>query len=236
MNVLNSTVWIAAGLCAASLSQGADDYAATSAGSAPRYTFSWPLDGDAVKPRGGTTKGAPIVLDRSESPAWQALQEKGLSPLERDRRAILAMAGTYRVTFDFLEVVSYVQQDKPNAPYQSWGTEKVYVDQDDGKSISLVHILEMRVVQKDGSISEPMVTKHWRQDWRYEPADIAEYRGRDQWQRRKLDASKAKGAWLQTVYQVDESPRYASFGRWEHSASFSTWQSAETWRPLPRRE
>ncbi|HWK49404.1 MAG TPA: DUF6607 family protein, partial [Steroidobacter sp.] len=55
-------------------------------------------------------------------------------------------------------------------------------------------------------------------------------------QRRKLDAAESKGAWMQTVYQVDESPRYASVGRWEHSASFSTWLSAETWRPLPRRE
>jgi hypothetical protein len=81
-----------------------------------------------------------------------------------------------------------------------------------------------------------MVTKHWRQDWQYEPSHIVEYRGRDRWQRRKLDGAQAKGAWLQTVYQVDESPRYASFGRWEHSNSFSTWVSAETWRPLPRRE
>ena len=38
------------------------------------------------------------------------------------------------------------------------------------------------------------------------------------------------------MYQVDESPRYASVGRWQHTASFSTWLSADTWRPLPRRE
>ena len=35
---------------------------------------------------------------------------------------------------------------------------------------------------------------------------------------------------------MDESPRYAALGRWQHSASFSTWLSGETWRPLPRRE
>jgi hypothetical protein len=230
------SVCIIVGLSLAGAALAADDYGgASAAGSAPRYTFSWPLDGDTVKPRGGTTKGAPVTLDRNDSAAWIALQEKGLSRLERDRRAILAMAGTYRVTFDFLEVVSYIPAEKPNAPYQSWGTEKVYVDQDDGKSISLVHILEMRVVQKDGSISEPMVTKHWRQDWRYEPTEIAEYRGRDQWQVRKLGAA-GKGVWLQAVYQVDESPRYASIGRWEHTPSFSSWVSADTWRPLPRRE
>jgi len=236
MKAIKSVGCIMVGLSFVGVALGADDYGAASAGgAAPRYTFSWPLDGDTVKPRGGTTKGAPVTLDRNDSAAWTALQEKGLSALERDRRAILAMAGTYRVTFDFLEVVSYSPTDKPNAPYQSWGTEKVYVDEDDGKSISLVHILEMRVVQKDGSISEPMVTKHWRQDWRYEPSDIAEYRGRDQWQLRKLGAA-GKGVWSQAVYQVDESPRYASVGRWEHTSSFSTWISADTWRPLPRRE
>lgn len=235
---MSTRQWLAAmAACGLAVSVGhaADSYSGTSSGSGPRYTFSWPLDGDAVKPRGGTTKGAPLELDKSPSPAWRALQEPGISAFERDRRAILAMAGDYRVTFDFLEVVSYVPLEKPNAPYQSWGTEKVYVDIDDGKHISLVHILEMRMMQKDGSISEPMVTKHWRQDWHYEPTHVVEYRGRDQWQRRKLDADR-KGAWMQTVYQVDESPRYASIGRWEHSGSFSSWISADTWRPLPRRE
>src|SRR5688572_5484144 len=93
--------------------------------SVPRYTFSWPIEGSALKPRGGTTKGVPVTLDTADSVEWKALQEQGLSPLERDRRAILAMSGTYRVTFDFLEVVPFASGSKPRAPYQSWGTEKV---------------------------------------------------------------------------------------------------------------
>lgn len=206
------------------------------AASPPRYTFSWPLDGTTLKPRGGTTRGAPITLDREPSEVWKSLQAPGLTELERDRRAILAMAGTYRVTFDFLEVVPLAADAKPNAPYQSWGTEKVYVDKDTGSFISLLHMLEMRVIQDDGKISEPMVTKHWRQDWQYQPAAIVEYRGRDRWERRKLNRVESKGAWVQTVYQVDESPRYAGVGRWNHSASLSAWIGNDTWRPLPRRE
>jgi hypothetical protein len=227
---------LAAVLLACAMTAVADDSSRPAEAAAPRYTFSWPLEGQALLPRGGTTRGAPVTLDRSESAAWQALQQPGLTTLERDRRAILAMAGTYRVTFDFLEVAQFGGDGKPQAPYQSWGTEKVYVDADAGRSISLVHILEMRIVQPDGTISDPMVTKHWRQDWRYEPDAIVEYRGRDRWERRKLGAAESSGAWLQTVYQVDESPRYASIGRWQHSPSFSTWLSADTWRPLPRRE
>ncbi|HEY4369398.1 MAG TPA: DUF6607 family protein [Steroidobacteraceae bacterium] len=226
---------VVAGLGVSGLS-AADDYAGKTSTSLPRYTFSWPLDGTTLQPRGGTTKGAPVELDTAPSEAWKALQAPGLTDFERDRRAILAMAGTYRVTFDFLEVVPFASQPKPNAPYQSWGTEKVYVDADSGQAISLVHILEMRVIQRDGKLSEPMVTKHWRQDWQYQPAQIVEYRGRDQWQRRAVPAADAKGSWSQTVYQVDESPRYASIGIWQHSGSFSTWQSRDTWRPLPRRE
>jgi hypothetical protein len=211
--------------------------AAPAAGDPPRYTFSWPLqDGAAPKPRGGTSRGAPVTLDREPSPEWKALQAPGLSAQERDRRAILAMAGTYRVSFDFLEVASYVPPPKPLGPYQSWGTEKVYVDKDEPGFVSLVHILEMRLQDKDGKISEPMVVKHWRQDWTYEPAAIVEYQGRDRWQRRPVADAERRGAWSQAVYQVDESPRYAGLGRWEHSASFSTWLSSETLRPLPRRE
>jgi hypothetical protein len=207
------------------------------AASPQRYTFTWQLgQPDAPAPRGGTTRGPAITLDNEPSKAWAALQEPGLAPFERDRRAILAMAGDYRVTFDFLEVETFPPQTPRDKPYQSWGTEHVYVDADSGKSISLVHILNMRIIQDDGTVSEPMVTKHWRQTWQYQPAEIVEYKGRDRWERRKLAAADSTGQWSQTVYQVDESPRYASMGRWSHSSSFSTWISGDTWRPLPRRE
>jgi hypothetical protein len=210
--------------------------AGASAPSASRYTFSWPIDHPRLAPRGGTTRGAPVVLDTEPSPAWRALQESGLSAVERDRRAILAMAGVYRVSFDFLEVDAFGAANPAPAPYQSWATEKVYVDRDEPGFISLVHILEMRIVAAGGAVGEPFVTKHWRQDWRFEPPTIVEYQGRDRWRLRALSPSERQGAWSQTVHQVDESPRYASVGRWQHNASFSTWSSGETWRPLPRRE
>lgn len=207
------------------------------ASSAPRYTFTWQIGSpDAPAPRGGTTRGPAVTLDNEPTKAWKALQEPGLAAFERDRRAILAMAGDYRVTFDFLEVETFPPQTARDKPYQSWGTERVYVDADTGKSISLVHILDMRIVQDDGSLSPPIVTKHWRQTWQYEPADIVEFKGRDRWERRKLSTAESRGEWSQTVYQVDESPRYASVGRWNHTGSFSTWISGDTWRPLPRRE
>jgi hypothetical protein len=226
-------------LVCSSIAAAADEPAKSAAPATPqqRYTFSWPISADpALAPRGGTTRGPEMVIDQAPSEAWQSLQQAGLSPLERDRRAILAMAGGYRVTFDFLEITPFSADAKRDKPYQSWGVERVYVDRDDGKFISLSHILEMRIVDKDGKVSEPFVTKHWRQDWQYEPTEVIEYLGRERWGRRVLTRKDVAGQWSQTVYQVDESPRYASLGKWDHSASMSTWLSGDTWRPLPRRE
>jgi len=161
--------------------------------SAPRYTFGAPLGSEAIKPRGGTTQGVPGAIDREPSAAWLALQQPGLDARERDRRAILAMAGTWRVAFDFVEVASFAAATtkspdaKALAPYQSWGTEKVYVDRDEPGLVSLVHILEMRIVDKVGKVSGPFVTKHWRQEWTYEPTAIVEYLGRERWRRRAVD-------------------------------------------------
>ncbi len=201
-----------------------------------QFTFAWPLDHAALKPRGATTRGVPVTLDTAPAESWQRLREPGLTAFERDRRAILAMAGPYRVSFDFLEVVRFDPSLKPDAPYQSWGTEYVFVADDLKDFLALQHILVMRVLQKDGTLSEPIIVRHWRQEWRYEPADLLAYDGANTWTRRDVAAGQRRGAWSQTVMQVDDSPRYASRGRWEHRDAYSTWISDETWRPLPRRE
>ena len=201
-----------------------------------RYTFAWPLGEGAPKPRGASTKGVPVILDKEPAQTWTRLQEPGLSDFERDRRAILAMAGPYRVSFDFLEVVRFDPALKPDVPYQSWATEYVFVSEDRGDFIALQHVLVMRVLQQDGSDSEPIITRHWRQEWRYQANAALLYQGLNVWKLNEIPAAQRAGAWVQSVYQVDDSPRYAAWGRWQHTGSFSAWTSAETWRPLPRRE
>lgn len=200
------------------------------------FTFAWPLSEDALKPRGASTRGAPVVLDPAPGEAWRRLHEPGLSALERDRRAILAMAGPYRVSFDFLEVLRFDPALKPDAPYQSWGTEYVFVAENRDDFIALQHVLVMRVLTEDGSTSKPIVIRHWRQEWRYQSDALLAYEGANTWARRPVPARQREGAWVQSVYQVDDSPRYAARGRWQHNDSLSTWISDETWRPLPRRE
>jgi len=201
------------------------------------YVFAWPfIDTGGMAPRGGTTTGPRPEAVSEPTEAWQQLRAGGLDKMERDRRAIRAMAGAYRVSFDFLETVGFAPDFEPARPYRSWGTEHVYVVTDEPRFVSLQHVLVMIIEQDDGSLSEPMVTKHWRQDWRYEDTDLHEFVSHDTWERSTLSADEAQGRWTQAVFQVDDSPRYESHGEWKHYPTHSVWQGSETRRPLPRRE
>lgn len=202
-----------------------------------QYTFSWKfLNESTLAPRGGSTTGTSVQPVTQPTAEWQALQAPGLGKFERDRRAILAMAGAYRASFDFIEVAGFKAGFQPDKPYQSWGTEKVYVLEDKGTSIILQHLLVMTMVGDDGKVEGPFVVKHWRQDWQYEPKDQLVYRGLNTWQRMAVPAAQRKGQWRQTVYQVDDSPRYSGVAAWEHLGNYSAWSDTDGWRPLPRRE
>lgn len=202
-----------------------------------QFTFSWSFtEACNMTPRGGTTRGAKIILDSEVHPGWLSLKNPKLKRFEKDRAAIMAMAGPYRTSFDFLEVVGYQPNFVPDNPYQSWGTEYVYLIEDSPKFIRLQHIMVMQFIMENGELSDPMVMKHWRQDWEYEPKELLEYVGNNTWKKRKLKRNERKGRWAQSVYQVDDSPRYSATGIWEHTHNFSSWKSDSTWRPLPRRE
>ncbi len=202
-----------------------------------RFTFSWPYaDDDAMRPRGGTTRGPAVELAPRGGPAWEALQAEDLTPYERDRRAILALAGDFRTTFDFIETIGFTPDYVPPQPYQSWATEKIEVIADEPGFISLQQILVMHFLMEDGTVSEPMVVKHWRQDWTFEDDTVLAFQGHRTWNRNSISPAEAQGRWSQAVYQVDDSPRYEAMGRWLHLPGYSHWQSEEMLRPLPRRE
>jgi hypothetical protein len=209
---------------------------AASPTSAPAYVFSWPFLDQEMSPRGGTTRGPVVSLAEEPGLAWQRLQTAGPDRRARDRAAILAMAGDYRTSFDFLETVIFAASGRPARPYRSWGTERVYVLEDREDFVSLQHVLVMFVVDETGETQGPFVQKHWRQDWRFEPESLLDYVGERRFEVRPLSAEQRRGAWSQTVYQVDDSPRYGSIGRWSHGEAASIWSGGEASRPLPRRE
>jgi hypothetical protein len=150
---------------------------------------------------------------------------------QRDRKAILAMAGNYHVNFSFRETVSFVDGYKLREPYEPDGYEIVRVIRDHGDVISLQHILVGR-----GMWEDQIPIKLWRQDWTYEPTHIFEYVGHSVWRTRELDEAERRGKWAQLVFEVDDSPRYAAVSEWTHQHGVPAWTSPPTWRPLPRRE
>jgi hypothetical protein len=150
------------------------------------------------------------------------------APPERDRAAILAMAGEYRVSFEFTESAALRSGYEAKPVKRSGGTELVIVVEDNPTRIVLQHLLL--------DTRSNTVIKHWRQDWTWQDAALLEFRGDRRWQRRELAGAEVAERWTQSVYEVDDSPRYAATGRWQHRGATSEWVSEETWRPLPRRE
>lgn len=159
-----------------------------------------------------------------------AMSDAERARFEADREAILAMTGDYRVTFHFEETVALGPDYELRPVNNSGGRETVFVVEDTGDVIRLQHILAV------GPLEDPIVVKHWRQDWVYEPETILEYTGHNRWTTRAVSAEEREGAWSQTVYQVDDSPRYAAVAPWRHVSGASTWESPWSWRPLPRRD
>lgn len=153
---------------------------------------------------------------------------RAASPPDADRAAILAMAGEFEVTFDFEETVSLQPGYELKNPYREDATELVIVIEDTPGRIALQHLLS------DGESGR--VVKHWKQIWTWQDTRIVEFQGRDKWKVRELTPAEAAGTWSQLVTQVDDSPRYESYGKWQHDGGFSRWESCVTARPLPRRE
>lgn len=199
------------------------------------HVFAWPfMEWKSMIPRGGSSKGADVTLAPGAKDAWKKLNEAGLSKFEQDRRAILAMAGNYRVGFDFIESLGFSENFKPSRPYFSWATENVTLLEDRGEFISLQHTLVMYFKDKDGKEQGPHVMKHWRQDWTFQDKELHEFAGNKTWNR--TVAKNSEGRWSQAVFQVDDSPRYEVMGAWNHDGSLHSWQSDNCPRPLPRRE
>lgn len=174
------------------------------------------------------TGGAPAAQNAAQNAAQSAAQPAE-TQFQQDRQAILAMAGNYRVSFDFTETVAFDADYELKERKRSGGDEIVRVIEDTGDFISLQHIL---VVGGD----EKFPVKHWRQDWRYEPDSVLVFIGGAAWERREISPEEAQGKWSQVVYQVDDAPRYGALGEWSHENGVSEWTPPSEWRPLPRRD
>jgi hypothetical protein len=186
--------------------------------------------GSSGAPRGPEEPAA--ALARSPAPT-SAPARPASCDAPRDRAAILSMAGTFAVSFAFDETEPLAPGYMPRAAYRANATEHVAVLEQAEHRVVLQHVL---LIEKHSGALAPM--KHWRQDWTFEDRELFEYRGDRTWERRTLSEAEARCSWSQAVFEVDDGPRYESYGHFAHDAAAarSTWVSASTWRPLPRRE
>ena len=169
---------------------------------------------------------APAVAD---DPIVRSV-EADKAAFEADRQTILAMAGDFKVTFNMQESTAWMEGYEPIDAKVSGGYESVRVVEDTGSRIVLQHLLVV------GSDDNPYIVKHWRQDWQYEPEQILTYDGGESWTITPVPEAMRAGRWSQTVYQVDDSPRYAGWGEWEITNGVRRWRSNWTTRPLARRD
>lgn len=145
---------------------------------------------------------------------------------QQDREAIKAMAGCYKVSFEFAETFSPDTTYKYRPRKFDWGIEYVFVVEESEKKISLQHLL---------IVNDTTIVKHWRQDWLYEHTEVLSFYKDNEWKKIKLTPQQAKGTWTQKVYQVDDGPRYESYGTWVHVDGRHFWEGTCD-APLPRRE
>ena len=149
----------------------------------------------------------------------------------KDIEAIKKMCGCYEVTYNFAETFNYSKDSlyKPSKIKISGSLELAVLVEDENDLISIQHILQV------GDTSNPMIVKHWRQDWLYENKNTYIFNANNSWIYNDKNKKEVKGQWTQKVFQVDDSPRYEGSGSWVHVDGKSYWENT-TPAPLPRRE
>ena len=150
---------------------------------------------------------------------------------ELDKEAIKKMCGCFEVTFNFAETFNYSNDSlyKPSKNKVSKGLEWAQLVTDKEDQIEIQHLLQV------GSPEQPMIVKHWRQNWLYENTNLYSYNADNVWTYENKSADDVAGQWTQKVYQVDDSPRYEGSATWVHVDGKSYWENTAN-APLPRRE
>ena len=138
------------------------------------------------------------------------------------------LCGCFDVDFKYAETFSPVKDYKFHDREHMGATELALPIETTGKKVVIQHLLVM---------GDSMVIKHWREEWVYEPAFMLRYDGDKKWVKEALKPDAVKGKWMQTVWEVDDAPRYQGFASWYGGdpGSNAFWQNI-TDAPLPRRE
>jgi hypothetical protein len=145
---------------------------------------------------------------------------------KQDIESIKSLCGCYEVEFKYKETFSpdknYKLKDQYIAKGLEWGG---LVEGSDQKII----------IQRILVIDDSMVVKHWREDWVYQQPYVLQYSHDDVWKKQHNSPEKVKGQWLQSVWEVNDAPRYSGTSLWVHQNGEHYWKNTAD-APLPRRE
>jgi hypothetical protein len=145
---------------------------------------------------------------------------------QQDIKSIKSLCGCYEVEFRYKETFSPDANYKLKDQYVAKGLEWGGLVESSDKKIIIQRILV---------IDDSMVVKHWREDWTFQDTDLLQYSHDDIWKKTRLPADKIKGQWLQSVWEVNDAPRYQGTSLWVHQNGEHFWKNT-TDAPLPRRE
>ena len=139
---------------------------------------------------------------------------------EQDIAAIKSMCGCYVVKFNFAETFQYSEDSlyQGSKVKHDKALEWVQLVDESESMLQLQHLLVV------GNPADPMVIKHWRQDWLFENTSFYQFYHSNQWNYKEKRAEEVSGQWTQKVFQVDDSPRYEGTASWVHVDGKSYWK------------
>jgi hypothetical protein len=148
-----------------------------------------------------------------------AFAQNGVNNVEK-------LCGCFSVNFRYAETFSADDKYKFHEREDMNATELALPIEKSDRKIVMQHLLV---------ISDTMVIKHWREEWTYESPVIYDFLGNKSWNKRTLTAADVKGKWTQTVWEVNDEPRYQGISAWINNDNKTYWESTVD-APLPRRE
>lgn len=145
---------------------------------------------------------------------------------QNGKEQIKKLCGCYDVTFTYAETFApdsnYEFRDRKTAHARELITPIIEND----KELVLQHML---------IVSDNYIIKHWREDWKYEENELLQFTGNNTWIKEEVSKPKVAGTWTQTVWQVDDMPRYQGYSAWITNNGKTYWENT-AFAPLPRRE
>ncbi|MFT3936933.1 MAG: hypothetical protein QM726_25125 [Chitinophagaceae bacterium] len=143
-----------------------------------------------------------------------------------EQQAIKNLCGCFEVDFKYAETFAADTAYKYYPRYKASGLEWVVAEESNPNKFVLQHLL---------IVGDNMIVKHWREDWEYEKADWLVFNHDATWKQVSGAKDKVKGQWTQTVWEVDDAPRYQGSSKWVANNGKYYWENTAD-APLPRRE